>query len=157
MWSNGSWSVIYLRIWDKEYCFFFSCQSEQYHLVNLTTTGFQGIHACRAACSNVSMGLMKLHSDQDRLAIVRLPDYNSSKLVTTDAIEVLDKSQNSAFFSSPGGKKVNFIHLASFVGKRRSHSPGNYTIVIYHGDYYSRDSVVNKNEQCACNLGEWRL
>ena len=143
----------------KSIVFLFSCHSEQYQLVhvNLMTTEFQGIDACRAACSNVSMALMKLHSNRDKDAIVSHPDYNWNNLVTTDAIEVLDKSLNSKFFSSPGGEKVNFIGLAGHVGKRKSLTPGNYSIVIYDRGYYSRDSVVNTNDQCACNLGESRL
>ena len=143
--------------WIKSIVFFFSCHSEQYQLVNLTTTRIRGIDVCRAACLNVSMALMKLHSDHDRKAIVDHPDYNSKKLVTTDAIEVLDKSKNSMFFSSPGGKKVNFISPAGYVGKRDLDTPGNYSIVIYYEGYYSRDSVVDTTDQCACNLGESRL
>ena len=98
------------------------------------------------------MGLMQLDSDNDRLAIVNLPDYNPSKLVMTDGIEILDKSGHATFFSSPGGKQIYFIHPASTIGKRQSNTPGKYSIVIYHTQYYARDSVVDAHDQCACSL-----
>ena len=113
---------------------------------------FQGLDACWAACSDVGMGLMQLQSDFDRFIIVSLPDYNPWKIVMTDGIEILDKSGHATFFSSPGGKQIDFIHLASIIGKRQSKTPGTYSIVIYHTQYYSRDSVVDIYDQCACSV-----
>ena len=95
---------------------------------------------------------MPLDSDNDRKAIISLPGYKASSLVITNGIEILDSSGSSTFFSSPGGKQVNFIHLASKIGKRQSHTPGTYSIVIYYDLYYSRDSVVGKDDVCACKL-----
>ena len=135
--------------------FSFSSCLEQYKLVSLKSTEqFQGIDACLAACSDVGMGLMQLLSDLDRQVIVSLPDYNQWNMVITDGIEVLDKSGSATFFSSPGGKQINFISLTSTIGKRRSNTPGTYSIVIYRTHYYSRDSMLNttKNDQCACSL-----
>ena len=143
--------------------FSFSCCLEQYKLVSLKSTEqFQSIDACWAAWSDVGMGLMQLQSDLDRQVIVSLPDYNQWTIVITDGIEVLDKSGRARFFSSPGGKQINFISLTSTIGKRRSKTPGTYSIVIYRMHYYSRDSMVNttKHDQCACSLrskGEWWL
>ena len=134
----------------------FSCCLEQYKLVSVKSTErFQGIDACWGACSDVGMGVMQLHSDKDRLVIVNLPDYYEWNLVITDGIEVLDKSGHATFFSSPGGKQINFISLTDKIGKRRSNTPGNYFIVIYRKHYYSADFfAVNttKHVQCACSL-----
>ena len=145
----------------KSVMFSFSCCLDQYKLVSLKSTErFQSIAACWAACSDVGMGLMQLHSDIERFIIVNLPDYNPWKIVMTDGIEVLDKSGHAMFFSSPGGKQIDFIRLASTIGKRQSKTPGKYSIVIYHTQYYSRDSVVDTHDQCACSLwskGERRL
>ena len=133
--------------------FSFSYCLEQYKLVSLKSTErFQGLDACRAACSDLGMGLMQLQSDADRFIIVSLPDYNPWKLVMTDGIVILDKSGRARFFSSPGGKQINFIKLASTIGKRQSNTPGTYSIVIYHSQYYSRDSVVDIHDQCACSV-----
>ena len=103
------------------------------------------------------MVLMPLVSDEDRKAIVSLPGYNGSSLVITDGIEIVTKN-GSKFYSRPAGRQVKFINLSSTIGKRQSNKPGDYSIVIYHGHYYSRDSVVGKNDECACKLpGEWCL
>ena len=138
--------------------FVFSCCLEQYKLVKLKTTShFEEVTACRKACWENGMVLMPLVSDEDRKAIVSLPGYNGSSLVITDGIEIVTKS-GSKFYSKPAGKQVKFIHLSSTIGKRQSNKPGDYSIVIYHGHYYSRDSVVGKNDECACKLpGEWCL
>ena len=98
------------------------------------------------------MDLMALDSDKDREAIVSLPGYNGNWLVITDGIEIVGDSGSQRFFSKPGGKQVYFIRLASKIGLRQSDTPGNYTIVIYHREYYSRDSVVDKHDVCACKL-----
>ena len=104
------------------------------------------------------MVLMPLERDYDRRAIIDLPGYKGSSLVITDGIDIVDIFGYSTFFSSPGGKQVNFIRLASTIGKRQSNIPGVYSIVIYYDQYYSRDSVVGKNDKCACKLpGEWCL
>ena len=139
--------------------FLFSCCLEQYKLVKLNTTKqFEEVKACRKACWEIGMVLMPLESDEDRKAIVSLQQYNYSSLVITDGIDMLDKSGHSTFFSSPGGRQVYFIHLASTIGKRQSNKAGGYNIVIYHDQYYSRDSVVGKNDECACKVpGEWCL
>ena len=104
------------------------------------------------------MVLMPLDSAYDRKAIVNLLAYKGSTVVITDGIEILDNSGSSRFFSRPGGRQVSFIHLASTIGKRQSNTPGTYSIVIYHDQYYARDSVVGKDDKCACKLpGEWFL
>ena len=134
----------------------FSCCPEPYKLVSLNTTKrYQEISACRKTCWKYGMHLMPLDSDEDRKAIVTLPGYTFSSLVITDGIYIVNNPGSSTFFSSPGGRQVNFIHLASTIGKWNS--PGTHNIVIYHHNYYSRDSVVDKNDKCACKLGEWCL
>ena len=100
---------------------------------------------------------MPLDSDNDRKAIVNLSGYDGSSLVITAGIEIVGNFGYSTFFASPHGKEVNFIHPASTIGKRQSNTPGKYSIVIYHDQYYSRDSVVDKDDVCACKLGERRL
>ena len=139
--------------------FVLSCCLERYKLVRLSTTKrFQEISACREACYKHGMELMPLNSDRDREAIVSLPQYNGNWLVITDGIEIVGESGDQQFFSKPGGKQVDFIRLASKIGLRQSNTPGTYTIVIYHREYYSRDSVVDKNDACACKVpGEWCL
>ena len=140
--------------------FLFSCCLEQYKLVNLQNTieRLQEIDACRKACWEYDMVLMPLERAYDRIAIVNLPEYNGSSLVITDGIDIVGNSSSSTFFSRPGGEQINFIHLASTIGKRQSDTPGTYSIVIYHDEYYSRDSVVDKDDKCACKLpGEWCL
>ena len=100
---------------------------------------------------------MPLDSDADREAIVNLPGYSGSSLVITAGIEILDNSGSATFFSKPGGKQINFIRLASTIGQRQSDTPGTHSIVIYHREYYARDSVVDKHDVCACKIGEQRL
>ena len=139
--------------------FLFCCCLEPYKLVKLKTTNqSEEIKACRKACRENGMVLMPLDSAYDRKAIVNLLAYKGSTVVITDGIEILDNSSSSRFFSRPGGRQVGFIHLASTIGKRQSNTPGNYSIVIYHDQYYTRESVVGKNDECACKLpGEWCL
>ena len=97
---------------------------------------------------------MPLVSEEDLKIITGIPGYSNfqSLLVMTDAIEVVDDSGAATFYSKPGGKQVDFIHLASKIGKRQWNQPGTYSIVVYYSQYYSRDSVVDKNDACACEL-----
>ena len=155
--------VLVLIMFKRWTTFLFFCCLEQYKLVSVQTTYERvEISACRKACADHGMVLMSLDSDNDRKAIVSLSDYKHarSSLVVTDAIEILDKSRSSKFFSRPGGKQVNFIHLASIIGAGRGwRLHGTYSIVIYYDLYYAREyrDGVGKNDKCACKLGEWCL
>ena len=151
--TSGSGNVSANYVENCWKTFLFCCCLEPYKLVTLKTTEtFGEIKACRKACRENGMVLMPLDSEYDRKAIVNLPWYKDSSVVITDAIEIVDNSGSSTFFSSPGGKQVTFIHLFSTIGKRQSNTPGTYSIVIYHGEYYSRESVVGKDYECACKL-----
>ena len=97
---------------------------------------------------------MPLDSPENTAEIVRLAllENWSDALIMTAAIEVLENSGHSTFYSSPGGNRINFIRLASTIGERTSDMPGSYSIVIYHGQYYARDSIVDVGtpDVCAC-------
>ena len=95
---------------------------------------------------------MPLDSRDDLTAIVNLPNYNPYSLVITAGIEILHNSGSATFFSKPGGKQINFIYPAATIGQRQSNTPGTHSIVIYHHQYYARDSVVDKHDDCACKL-----
>ena len=139
----------------------FSLCTEQYKLVNLTTTTkVSQIVACRNACSVYGLDVMPLVTDEDRKSIVSLPLYQPNSLVITAGIEKLYNGV-SYFFSKHIGSSIDFVRISGRLGEdRQKNKNGDYTINIYYHGYYPRDPnvVLGRNNFCACKRGElWHV
>ena len=135
----------------------FALSTEQYKLVNLTTTTkVSQIVACRNACSVYGLDVMPLVTDEDRKSIVSLPLYQPNSLVITAGIEKLYNGA-SYFFSKHIGSSIDFVRISGRLGEdRQKNKDGDYTINIYYHGYYPRDPnvVLGRNNFCACKRGE---
>ena len=133
--------------------------TEYYKLIGLTTTRtVSQTDACRDTCSQYSLDVMPLVSDEFRKSIVSLPNYRPDSLVVTAGVETL-RNGVSSFFSKHNGDSIDFIRISGRIGEnRQKNKDGTYTINIYYHGYYPRDSnvVMGRNNFCACKRGrQW--
>ena len=146
--------------------FLFSCCVEQYKLVHWSIfKQFHGLNSCRKACGDYNMSLLPVDSVEDISTIIQDPNYRGRSITVTNAVEVVDISGSSTFFSKPGGKQVDVIQYSEYLTQGRWNvlGPRTYGVVIhwhkfYNEDYFSNARFQHKNITCACKLsGKWCL
>ena len=125
----------------------------QYKLVTSSgpTQGTDGggpANYCRAECSKQGLVLMPLDNRNNLQHVVKLPNYDYTKVVYTDGIETFANG-SATIFTSPRGVKVDFVNIVGTFGANRTASQ-NLCVVIYYAGYYARSCNKDSGYVCAC-------